>query len=69
MLTTTADKTSEAGGTLAATTYLMKNYMRTAQGFAEYEWRALRDLSINAGLRYAHFRRRRSWGGRAASRV
>ena len=44
-------------GTLAATTYLMKNYMRTAQLFAEYDWHPLPDLSINAGVRYAHFRR------------
>jgi len=49
--------TSEAAGTLAATTYLMVNFMKTAQAFAEYEWRATRDLSLNAGVRYAHFHR------------
>ncbi|MEI6464805.1 MAG: TonB-dependent receptor [Verrucomicrobiota bacterium] len=49
--------TPEAVGILSATTYLMKNYMRTAQVFAEYEWRPLRDLSVNGGIRYAHFRR------------
>ena len=49
--------TSEAVGTLAATTYLMKNYMRTAQAFAEYEWRPFQALAINGGVRYAHFRR------------
>lgn len=52
-----AATTSEAVGTLAATTYLMKNYMRTAQAFAEYEWRPFQALAINGGVRYAHFRR------------
>ena len=49
--------TTEAVGVLAATTYLMKNYMRTAQAFAEYEWRPLPALAVNGGVRYAHFRR------------
>ncbi len=49
--------TPEDVGTLAATTYLMVDFMKTLQGFAEYEWHATRDLSINAGLRYAHFHR------------
>ena len=52
-----AATTSEAVGTLAATTYLMRNYMRTAQLFAEYEWRPVQNLSVNGGVRYAHFRR------------
>ena len=49
--------TSIDAGTLAATTYLMVDFMKTGQAFAEYEWHATRDLSINAGVRYAHFHR------------
>ena len=49
--------TSVDAGVLSATTYLMVNFMKTGQFFAEYEWRPLRDLSINAGLRYAYFHR------------
>jgi len=49
--------TSVDAGTLAATTYLMVDFMKTGQAFAEYEWRATRDLSIDAGIRYAHFHR------------
>ncbi len=49
--------TSDAVGTLAATTYLMVDFMKTFQGYAEYEWHATHDLTINAGLRYAHFHR------------
>ncbi len=49
--------TSEAVGTLAATTYLMVDFMKTAQAFAEYEWHVTHDFSLNAGLRYAHFHR------------
>ena len=44
-------------GVLSATTYLMVDFMKTLQGYAEYDWHATRDLSINAGLRYAHFHR------------
>jgi len=44
-------------GVLSATTYLMVNFMKTGQFYAEYEWHPLRDLSINAGLRYAYFHR------------
>ncbi len=49
--------TAVDAGVLSATTYLMVNFMKTGQAFAEYDWHATRDLAINAGVRYAHFHR------------
>jgi iron complex outermembrane receptor protein len=37
--------------------YDMVNYLKSAQPFAEYEWRATRQLMINAGLKYVNFTR------------
>jgi len=44
-------------GTLAATTYLMVDFMKTGQAFAETNGTQRTRFSINAGVRYAHFER------------
>lgn len=37
--------------------YDMVNYLRTTQPFAEYDWRATHELTVNGGIKYVDFTR------------